>query len=174
MRKYSIYYSNDIYNFLLEEAKNYTIKELVFLLKEKFNFEVENKKLAQYCIKMNIQYKYEKPKKSHSNYPTTNGTIVNKTDGNLLKVKTGNHKWEYLQRKIYEEYYNVKLPKDVYVVFLDQNKRNFNIKNLKAISRRNSAIMSKDSLFSTEPMITKLGYTLSNLKIKRLKESEVN
>ena len=92
--------------------------------------------------------------------------MINKTDGNMLKIKVGNHKWEYLQRKIYEDYYNVKLPDDVYVIFLDQNKRNFDIKNLKAISRRSSAIMSKDGLFSTIPNITKIGYTNSKMKIK--------
>ena len=72
----------------------------------------------------------------------------------------------YLQRKIYEDYYNVKLPNDVYVIFLNQNKRDFDIKNLKAISRRSSAIMSKDRLFSTEPNLTKLGFINSKLKIK--------
>lgn len=159
-------YGRDVYEFLKDNAGLYTIKELVIMLNDKFNFQVERKKLAQYCIKMKIAYKYEKPKKSHGNTPTANGTIVVKTDGDLLKVKTGNHKWEYLQRKIYEEYYGVKLPEDVYVIFLDQNKRNFDIKNLKAVSRRNSAIMSKDGLFSIDSNVTKLGYTISNLKIK--------
>ena len=166
MRKYGLTYSNDVYEFLYKNASSHTIKELVQLIKEKFNIDIEKKKLAQYCIKMKIQYKYENPKKSHSNTPTKNGTIIIKTDGDYLKVKTGNHKWEYLQRKIYENYYNVKLPEDVYVVFLDQNKRNFDIKNLKAITRRSSAIMSKDGLFSIEPRLTKLGHLNSKLKIK--------
>lgn len=159
-------YNEDFYVFLEENAKFYTIKELVKILKEKFNIDFEKKKLAQYCIKKKIKYKYEKPNKSHSNISTKIGTIINKTDGNMLKIKVGNHKWEYLQRKIYEDYYNVKLPDDVYVIFLDQNKRNFDIKNLKAISRRSSAIMSKDGLFSTIPSITKVGYTNSKMKIK--------
>lgn len=166
MRRYSLKYGNDMYEFLLHNASSHTIKELVKLIKEKFNIDIENKRLAQYCIGMKIKYKYEKPKKSHSNSPTKLGTIINKTDGDYLKIKTGDHKWEYLQRKIYEDYYNAKLPEDVYVVFLDQNKRNFDIKNLKAITRRSSAIMSKDGLFSTKPKITKLGHLNSKLKIK--------
>lgn len=159
-------YSEDFYVFLEENAQFYTIKELVKIIKEKFNIDFEKKKLAQYCIKKKIKYKYEKPNKAHSNIPTKLGTIINKTDGDMLKIKVGKHKWEYLQRKIYEDYYGVKLPKDVYVIFLDQNKRNFDIKNLKAISRRSSAIMSKDGLFSSLPNITKIGYTNSKMKIK--------
>lgn len=110
-------YNEDFYVFLEENAKFYTIKELVKILKEKFNIDFEKKKLAQYCIKKKIKYKYEKPNKSYSNISTKIGTIINKTDGNMLKIKVGNHKWEYLQRKIYEDYYNVKLPDDVYVIF---------------------------------------------------------
>ena len=165
-RRYGLTYSKEMYEFLQKNASSHTIKELVKLLKEKFNIEIENKRLAQYCIQMKIPYKYEKPKKSHSNKSTPNGTIVTKTDGDYLKIKTRNHKWEYLQRKIYEDYYGIKLPEDVYVVFLDQNKRNFDIKNLKAISRRSSAIMAKDGLFSIEPKVTKLGHLNSKLKIK--------
>ena len=73
-------YNEDFYVFLEENAKFYTIKELVKILKEKFNIDFEKKKLAQYCIKKKIKYKYEKPNKSHSNISTKIGTITNKTD----------------------------------------------------------------------------------------------
>ena len=166
MRRYGLTYSNEMYEFLLKNASSHTIKELVKLIKEKFDIDIEKKKLAQYCIKMKIQYKYEKPNKSHSNTPTKIGTIVIKKDGDYLKIKTDNHKWEYLQRKVYQDYYGVKLPEDVYVIFLNQNRRDFDIKNLKAITRRSSAIMSKDGLFTIEPKLTKLGHLNSKLKIK--------
>lgn len=166
MRKYSVVYSDEIYNFLLNNAKNYTIKQLVMLLKDNFDFDIEKKKLAQYCIKMGITYKYEHPKKSHDNKPTANGTIAIKTDGKVLKIKVGNHKWEYLQRKIYEEYHNVKLPQDMYVVFLNQDKRDFSIENLKALPRRNCAIMSARELFSQDKNITEVGIEVSNLGIE--------
>lgn len=166
MRRYGLTYSNELYEFLCANASSHTIKELVNIIEEKFNIKLETKKLAQYCIKMHIPYMYEKPKKSHSNNCTANGTLAVKKDGGYLKIKVGNHKWEYLQRKIYEDNYGVNLPEDVYVVFLDQNRRNFDIKNLKAITRRSSAIMSKDGLFSTDPRITKLGHLCSKMNIK--------
>ena len=160
------YATNDMYEFLCKNASSHTIKELVEMLEKELAVCIEKKQLAQYCIKMHIQYKYEKPKKSHSNIPTKNGTLAIKTDGDYIKVKTNKNKWEYLQRVIYQNAYNVKLPEDVYVIFLDQDRRNFNVKNLKAITRRSSAIMSKDGLFSIEPKITKLGHLSSKLNIK--------
>lgn len=166
MRKYSVNYSDDVYNYLLNNSSNYTIRELSQQLKDKYNIEIDRKKLAQYCIKMKIKYKYECKNKSHSNKPSANGRIAVKKDGDMLKVKVSNHKWEYLQRKVYEDYYNVKLPKDVYVIFLNQNKRDFDIKNLKAISRRKSAIMVRNELFSCESKVTKLGILTASLREK--------
>ena len=168
MRKYSLTYSDELYNFLVINAEKYTIKELVILIKEKFDIEFDKKKLAQYCIKMHIKYKYEKQNKSHSNIPTKIGTIVNKTDGNYLKIKTGNHKWEYLQRKVYEKYYNVKLKDNEYVIFLNQNRRDFSINNLLLVTDKESGDLCDygHNRFSTNQELTKLVIINSKLKLK--------
>lgn len=170
-RKYGVSYTNEIYNFLLENAEYYTIKELVEMLKNNFDFEIDNKKLAQYCIKMGITYKYEKPNKSHSNKPTPIGVIVRKTDGDMLKVKVGNHKWKYLQREVYEQYHDVKLKDNEYIIFLDQNKRNFDINNLKLVSRQESAMLGSQQLYSKNPLATETGLQIIKLRIKA-KEKE--
>ena len=166
MRKYGVVYSEVVYKFLVNNAENYTIKELVNIIKEGFGLDIDRKKLAQYCIKMGISYKYEKPNKSHSNKPTPIGAIVRKTDGDMLKVKVGNHKWKYLQREIYEQYHNVKLKDDEYIIFLDQNRRNFKINNLKLITRQESAILSKEKLYSENPLVTETGLQAIKLKNK--------
>ena len=169
MRKFSVNYSDEEYQFLQENAKYHTIKELVKMMQGLFK-EIPNKKLAQYCIKMGIKYKYEKPKRSHSNNPTPIGTIVTKTDGNMLKIKTGNHKWEYLQRKIYEKEHNVKLKDDEYVIFLDQDKKNLDIDNLKLVTRQESAMLSK-GLVSDIPELTETSIQAVRL-INKLKDKK--
>lgn len=171
MRKYGVVYSNEIYNYLRNNAANSTIKELIVILKEKFGLEIENKRLAQYCIKMGINYKYEKPNKSHDNKPTPVGVIVRKTDGGMLKIKVGNHKWEYLQREIYEQHYGVNLKDDEYVIFLDHNRRNFKINNLRLVTRQESAILSKEQLYSENPIVTETGLQAIKLRNK-IKEKE--
>lgn len=167
MRKYGLTYDNDMYEFLYKNASSHTIKELVQLIKEKFNIEIEKKKLAQYCIKMKIQYKYEKPNKSHSNTPTKIGTIVNKIDGDYLKIKTDNHKWEYLQRKVYEKYHNVKLKENEYVIFLNQNRRDFSKNNLQLVSQKESGELCNygSNIYSINRELTKLA--LTNIKLKQ-------
>ena len=162
------YLTNDMYEFLCKNASSHTIKELVKMLKEQLNIDIEKKQLAQYCIKMHIQYKFEKLNKSHSNIPTVNGTIVNKTDGNYLKIKTGSHKWEYLQRKVYEKYYDIKLKDDEYVIFLNQNRRDFSKDNLLLVSQQESGDLCNygDNIFSTNRELTKLANINSKLKLK--------
>ena len=160
-----------MYEFLLKYASSHTIKELVILIKEKLGIDIDNKKLAQYCIGKKIKYKYEKPNKAHSNKPTPIGTIVKKTDGGYLKIKTGNHKWEYLQRYLYQKENKVKLKEDEYVIFLNQNRRDFRMNNLKVINRSESGLLSNygSNWYSTEPEITKL--CILNVKLnKKIKE----
>lgn len=167
-RRYSLTYSNELCEFLCENASSHTIKELVKMIKEKFDIDIEKKKLAQYCIKMKIQYKYEKPNKSHSNEPTKIGTIVNKTDGNYLKIKVGSHKWEYLQRYLYEKENNIKLQEDEYIIFLNQNRRDFSKDNLLKVSRKESGDLCNhgNNIFSSNRDITKLAIITSQLKQK--------
>lgn len=176
MRKYSLTYSDEMYEFLLHNASPHTIKELVLLLKEKFNIDIEKKKLAQYCIKMHIKYKYEKPNKSHSNNPTPIGTLTVKTDGGYIKIKTDNHKWEYLQRVIYEKQNNIKLKNNEYIIFLNQNRRDFSKNNLKLATQKESGGLCNygENIFSTNAEVTKLAIINSQLKQKIKEEKNAN
>lgn len=161
-----IKYTQEFYNFMKQNAKNYTLNELIVLTKEKFNIDTTKETLYTILRRKNIKPKFKYPNLSHSNKPTEIGTIVIDSH-NLLKIKTAPHKWEYLQRKIYEDYYNIKLPNNMHVVFLDNNTRNFNIENLKAVSNRCSAMLGgRRKLKSTNPEITKLGIEIAKLKLK--------
>ena len=159
--------------FLQREAENHTITELISILKERFNEDFNPRDLRIYLIHKGIKYKYEVPKRSNNGKPTEIGSEVIKTDGEMVKVKVAPHKWEYKQRKIYEEHYGVKLPDDVYVIFLDQDKTNFSIDNLKAISRRESATMIANDVFSKDSKVTKLGHITSKLIIKTKERLEI-
>lgn len=164
-------YNKEMRAYLEQNAYKYTISELINILKEKYNEEFTPRNLRIYMIHKNIKYKYEMPQKSNNGKPTEIGSEIVKKDGSMIKIKTADHKWEYKQRKVYEDYYGVKLPDDVYVIFLDKNKRNFDINNLKAVSRRTSAVIGRNDLISTDRKLTKVGYTTARLMIKT-KESE--
>lgn len=85
--------------------------------------------------------------------------------------------WAYKHRLVYEEHYG-EIPEGSVIVFLDQDKTNCNIENLKLISRNELARMNKNHRFSDNPQITDSGLTLTKLdmeiknKMKSIKESD--
>ena len=89
----------------------------------------------------------------------------------MTLIKISENKWMYKQRYLYEKYYNVKLTNDDYIIFLDQDRTNFDIKNLKRITRHESAILSNQKLFSNNPKVTETGVQVAKLMIK-IKESK--
>ena len=167
-------FNPQLHEWLVKNSKDYTAKELVVKAKELFNEDFTLKQMQQYFWHHdNIQYKYEQKNKSHSNKALPIGSERIKSDG-MHQIKVGPRKWVYKQRKIYEEYYNVKLKDDEYVIFLDQDRNNFSIDNLKVISRRTSAIMANEKLFFKNKDLTATGVVLAEtiIKTKEVLESD--
>lgn len=59
-----------------------------------------------------------------------------------IEIKVGRNKWLGKHRYIWEQHYKTEVPKGYAVIFLDGDNRNFEIDNLKIISR-GSIINSK-------------------------------
>lgn len=160
----------EMHKWLQENAQDFTAKELLVIVNEKFNETFTLKQLQIYCSHYKIKYKLECKNKSHSNKPSPIGTDAIKSDG-MIKVKVGSKKWMYKQRKIYEDYYNIKLNDDEYIIFLDQDRTNFNIDNLRKISRKESACLASSSLAFKDKNLTEVGLQVVKLRIK-LKEGK--
>lgn len=94
----------------------------------------------------------------------SNGYVYIKVADNVLsgtvdkKTKTAlwNSCWKLKQVKIYEDYYNVKVKKDEVVIFLDGNNKNFDISNLRCISRVIAGAINASG-FSSKGHITEAG-----------------
>lgn len=155
-----------LYDYLKEVGENYTVDELLPKVNEMFNESYSRLRLQQYLYRNEIKYKYTNEKLSHPNclegYPL--GTEYVKGDGMTI-VKVARNKWKYKQRLIYEQYYNVELSSDDYIIFLDGDRTNFDINNLKLVSREVSSYLANFKLKSVDPDVTKLGIDVANLMI---------
>ena len=159
-------FNKEMHDWLSKNAKDYTVKELMNIVNEQFDEDFTLKQMYQYFWHHpELTYKYEQRNKSHSNKGLPIGSERMKSDG-MWQVKVGPKKWEYKQRKIYEDYYGVKLKEDEFIIFLDQNRNNFDISNLKKISRRESATMLSHGLFSKEPLVTETGILVARTRNK--------
>ena len=152
------------------DNSNLTIDELLPLVNKKFKENYTRLGLQKYLVRNKISYKYRNANKSHNMSKLPIGTEYTKGDDMVL-VKIGKNKWEYKQRLIYKNYYNIELTDDDYVIFLDNDRNNFNIENLKCVSRRVSSILANQQLKSSNPEATNLGINIAELIIK-VKEME--
>jgi len=164
-------YSKEFEEEMINLAPTNTLKELLKVAKKKYGYKINIDILRQYLYKRQIKYKdydINKVRNMGANVPI--GSEYVKPDGMTL-VKVSNNKWKYKQRLIYEKYHNVKLTDNDYIIFLDQDRNNFDIRNLKRVNRRESSIVSNQGLYSTNKKLTKKGIKLAK-KIIKLKDKE--
>ena len=120
-------------------AKNKTSKELVQLINEKYNETYNIKEINRYLWRHKIQYKRNENRVHYGNCCEIGSERV-KTDGGFILVKTGKDKWEYKHKLLYEQYYNTKLKENEFLIFLNGDRTDCRIENLKKISRKSASI----------------------------------
>ncbi len=161
--KYSKEFEEDMYRL----ATNMSLDDLLEVAKSKYHYNITKKCLQLYCSKRKIRYKDYCENKSHHSLGNKIpiGSEYKRPDG-MVFVKVAKDKWIYKQRLVYENYYNVKLDENDFIIFLDGNRNNYDINNLKRVSRRESAVMINNGLFFNEPELTETGSTVAQLMIK--------
>ena len=165
--KYSKEFETTMYNL----AKDNTLEDLLIIARHKYHYSITKDQLRQYLSKRQIKYKdfyYSKVREMGTDKPLFSERT--KDDG-MTQIKVAPNKWEYKQRYIYSQYYNEELTDNDYIIFLDQNRKNFNINNLKKITRHESSILSNQQMFSKNKDVTETGVLVAKLMIK-LKEKE--
>ena len=164
-------YSKEFENEMKALSKENTLNELLDIAKNKYNYQITKKKLTLYLSKRKIRYKdYNEKKINVCNAKPLFSERV-KNDG-MVQIKIAKDKWEYKQRYIYSKYHNVKLTNDDYIIFLDQDRTNFNIDNLFLVSRRESSILANQKIFSKNANVTKVGIDIAKLIIKSKEKKE--
>lgn len=90
-----------------------------------------------------------------------------------LRDGCGNKNWEYKHRWIYKKHHG-KIPEGYHVIFLDGDKRNFDISNLKAISKSEELIMNRNKLFTSDKKATDTGTLIAKVidKTRRVGNKE--
>ena len=149
-----------------ELAPTNELTRLWWVARQKYAYFITKDQLRKYLSKRQIRYKdynSNMVRDMGNNIPI--GTERIKNDG-MIQVKISPSKWEYKNRLVYSQYHNVKLTNDDYIIFLDQDRTNFNIDNLKLVSRHESSILSNQKMFSKDARVTNAGIQVAKLIIK--------
>jgi len=74
-------------------------------------------------------------------------------------------RWVHKHRYLYEQQFG-EIPKGKVLIFLDGNKQNLNLDNLKCITRKQLIKMNQNKLFFNNAELTEAGSELANLMLK--------
>lgn len=160
-------YTKEFEDSIREKAKTNNILELINYAKLYFGYEMSKHAMENFLYRRNIKHKEYNRKKAHVNKKPIGAEWVRKDGMVLIKVAEPSV-WKYKQRHIYEERYG-KIPKGYKVIFLDQDRTNFDIDNLMAVPGQDSLIAFNKKILSKNKEVTKLGLQVAHL-INKIKE----
>lgn len=184
-------YTDEIKNFILKNYKGIGNEELKNLINKKFDTNLTTSQIKRYKANHKLDsgltghfpkghVSHNKGKKmSPEQYERCKATMFKKgknpqnhrpvgservgKDGYMhIKVAEPN-KWQQKNVYIYEKHYG-EIPKGYKVIFLDQNKYNFDINNLACVSNRQHAVMCRKHRYTENAELTKVGKTLTELE----------
>lgn len=107
---------------------------------------------------------FKKGQKSH-NYKPVGSERITKDGYCEIKVSDTGRRWKSKHLVVYEKHHG-KVPRGSVVIFLDGDKRNFDIDNLHLVTRGQLAMLNKNSLIQKDAELTKTAINVVDLMKK--------
>lgn len=107
---------------------------------------------------------FKKGQKSH-NYKPVGSERITKDGYCEIKVSDTGRRWKSKHVLIYEKHHG-KVPRGSVVIFLDGDKRNFDIDNLHLVTRGQLAMLNKNNLIQKDADLTKTAINVVDLMKK--------
>lgn len=145
-------------------VKGHTTNEIIELYYKKYNFKLNESQIKhlkrKYNLVSGINTKFKKGQQAHNHKPI--GYEFLRDDGYIeIKIAEPNS-WQLKHNYIWEKNYG-KIPKGYSVIFLDQDKTNFNLDNLQLVKIKDKLTAKNMKLFSKNKEITKTGILTAQL-----------
>ena len=166
-------------SYLIKIAKGKYLSEIAELMSEKFNYPFRKTQIksamAKHKITNNMKHKVPKGTEpwnknlkignSHiHNLKNTGDEYISSNGFTMMKLDNPT-RWVQKHRYLYEQQFG-EIPKDKVLIFLDGNKQNLNLDNLKCITRKQLIKMNQNKLFYNNAELTSTGAELANLMLK--------
>lgn len=166
------FYTQDEIDYLKNIIKGRTTKEIIELYNKKYDKNMTYNQLIlfqkKYKVRSGLDTTFKKGKVDNPNPPQHIGYEFVSYQKNGIKrtrIKIGKNKWIDKQRYIYEQYYG-KIPKDCVIIFLDGNRDNFDINNLKCITKEQHRIIAGNCLYFNNKYLNEISIDNAKLIIK--------
>lgn len=172
------FYTKDEIDYLKKIIIGRTSNEIIGLYNTKFNKNMTYNQLLsfqkKYKIRSGLDTTFKKNKIKNPNPPQQIGyeCIYYEKGKKHTKVKISNKKWVEKSRYVYEQHYG-KIPDNCVIIFLDGNRDNYDIKNLKCITHKEHEIMAGNNLYFKNKELNETSIAIAKL-MKKAKEVKKN
>lgn len=170
------FYIKDEIDYLKKIIIGRTSNEIIRLYNTKFNKNMTYNQFLSFQKKYNVRSGLNtKIKKGNINNPNPSQPIgyemtFYEKGKKRIKVKIDNKKWVEKSRYVYEQHYG-KIPKNSVIIFLDGNRDNYDIKNLKCIAHKEHEIMAGNNLYFKNKELNETSFLIAKL-MKKIKEKK--
>ena len=82
-----------------------------------------------------------------------------------FKIKISVDEWVHKHLYVWQQHHG-EIPKGYNIIFLDKNKKNFDINNLAAVSRKELLFINKKGFLKEDTDLSKVGVALARLMMK--------
>lgn len=165
--KYQYIMNEEMENYFKTIIKDNSYKKISELFFKKYNIKLSRNQIWYYCNKYNIHNGIDQTKligKMKYNYKGAGHEWIDKRTGyTYVTVKSGCYVQK--QRYIYEKHYG-KIPKGYSIIFLDNDKTNFDIDNLLMVKDTEKGLFGCYKIYSKDKEIQKLVISLIKMKDK--------
>ena len=166
------FWTHEQKEYLKEIAPGKSRKEIKELVNVKFNLNLNlsqiNYVMANNKIKTGVDSKFKKGYKAgtHKRKGPSKpvGTEITCVDG-YIKIKISEDKWMHKHHYVWQQHHG-EIPKGYNIIFLDKNKKNFDINNLAAVSRKELLFINKKGFLKEDTDLSKVGVALARLMMK--------
>ena len=158
--------------YLKEIAPGKPRKEIKELVNVKFNLDLNlsqiNNAMAINKIKTGVDSKFKKGYKAgtHKRKGPSKpvGTEITCVDG-YIKIKISEDEWMHKHHYVWQQHHG-EIPKGCNIIFLDKNKKNFDINNLAAVSKKELLFINNKGFLKEDTDLSKAGVALAKLMMK--------
>lgn len=159
-------FTDDIVDYIETIYKGKSTFEITDLINKKFDKDIKREQVRNYLKDhkmptgfrnkwINQEIKYEK--------------VIYKGNTKQTSILNEFGKYESKQKYIYRRHYG-SIPKGCVIVFLDNNRENFDINNLMAVPKKIIPVMNFNHLFFDDKELNKTSFVLAELMIKKMEK----
>lgn len=161
-------YSKEFDNYVIKNCAKYNKEDLRKKCEKKFNMDINLNSFSKHLYRINAHCKDYNPNLAIGGILSNSkpiGSELHRADGYVVVKVAQPNIWKYKHRLIYEQEYG-ELKKGEMVIFLDGDRNNYDIDNLKAVTIREYLFARNKGLLSNDKDITRTSMLLGKIYYK--------